>query len=366
MIANRNVKYTKERISLVIQGPLISKGKTGLSNIYDNNTEDHVEYNCVNNINRIVKEYKNLFESIILVTWKDQLELCQNIEDVYIIGLDDINPNLKLRNNKPNSINKFRQFYSSEKGVEFIEKNIGSTYSIKIRTDQFIELDKLVGFINSLSKQSNLIRVYMPYFRKDKKFWIPDFYFLGKTHELLEFFKALNAFEFAEFSEAAPREVFFKYAYSFNYEKLSLPIFLYFQKGLSEYYSGIEKIEFFMYSEILSPLPKDAYISLEWRGEHISSEKISFAEKRFVFVEEWDSQEKTKILQTIPSGELLPKVSLFNAGYFINVDLLLKYHYPFLKKINLFSSSLFLLIELYSYITRGYMKLKKHGLDKGN
>jgi hypothetical protein len=60
---------------LVIQGPIMSKGRTGETAhiIFSQVKEkDVVDFNCINNIVKIFNDYKLVFDYIVCVSWEDQ------------------------------------------------------------------------------------------------------------------------------------------------------------------------------------------------------------------------------------------------------------------------------------------------------
>ena len=339
-------------ISLIIQGPIISTGKSG--NMVDQKIsfKDYVSYNSVNNINQIVKLFGNLFDNIVLSTWISEKEYCKTLNGVDTLFLEDPTPKIIKTKDKRKALhNKFKHFYGVQKGIEYVKDNFDSEYVIKIRTDQLVNLSYLVTFINS----NHADRIYVPYFRTDASFWIPDFYFLGKTSKLLEFFQALNAHDFIETANSAHREIFFKYALALNNRIFKFPELFFFNNNRC--FIELKQIGNFMYSQIFSPLPKIVYSNLEWRGNKFSDERLEKLEADFLFSERFNINNIDSNLLMKSCSDPLKKVNFFNMGYYIDIERYLKYkthlfNHPSLKK-----RALIIFVKIYSRLSNFFGKL---------
>ena len=176
------------KIGLIIQGPIVSIGRSGKSYHTPGpqvKSKHITKYNCKENIIRIIDNYREIFDQIILSTWDDETISC-DLEGVQIIKMsknkvpkvDDWkgNQNKYIKKN-----NMYFQFYSLKEACKLIMDDI--THIIKIRTDQYLDLKKIEDFFKNDYQENTLV---VPHLFKDNG-KTPDFY-IGANKKTFIFF----------------------------------------------------------------------------------------------------------------------------------------------------------------------------------
>ena len=177
-------------VGIVIQGPLISRGRTGVTAQIKRHkvaSQHVVNYECIENIAKLFKEFGG-FGRMVCVIWSDEseddIERLQSLvgsENVSII--DDATKNVKPKKGVLPGNNKYRQFYSSLKGTEILAEH-GCEYAIKIRSDQYLNLYELAeDFLKIKAARKNFIMI--PRLQSGSSTdHLADFYIGGKTNDL--------------------------------------------------------------------------------------------------------------------------------------------------------------------------------------
>lgn len=136
-------------IGIVIQGPLVSRGRTGAtSQIKRHNLtqDDVIDFDCIKNIAQLFKTFDG-FGKIICVVWADDpadhIQRLQNkIGKDNSVTFQDDSRAVKAKSGLVSGNNKYRQFLSSVKGIKVIE-DLGLKFAIKVRSDQYLDLKRL-------------------------------------------------------------------------------------------------------------------------------------------------------------------------------------------------------------------------------
>jgi len=270
------------KFNLVIQGPIQSNGRSGksFSEYNPNNAEDWiVEYNCLENINKILKLYGNIFEEIAIVTWdSEKIEPTDliNQSNVSLHKIKDNNPVFLNSKHPTGQINLLKQFYSFKYGIESFKTEHPI---IKLRTDQFIPLNELINYyINN-----NSSKILVPFFSKNL---ISDFYFVGTYKQLLNLCSVVLEYgnkplmnpNLNSVHYIIPASIFLKQ----NEKQKELQYIMCLKSLLPEINRfGYEinnckesiSINHFIYDHFES-LPADVLYSSSWRGEQIVPSKI--------------------------------------------------------------------------------------------
>lgn len=258
---------------LLIQGPLLSGGRTGktidvtASEVKD---DDVVEYDCRKNINLILNRYAYLFEEIIVSTWVGEFEYAPKGVKVCRIEektVPDIVEDRKSQNKWVAKNNILKQYIGTSIGIHSFENNVD--YLIKIRTDQYLDLDRIVKWLlnNDLKSQIGISNIY-----KDIGY-LPDFYFAGKFHVLREYFDILSSPGRANkylINTSPHSNGILKYAYEKFFNIINLPPTCYSQTGTHEN----QCIYVFMMNFAFKAIPLDVYESVEWRGHKFTDKHI--------------------------------------------------------------------------------------------
>jgi hypothetical protein len=261
----------KKYIGLIIQGPLISYGRTGetvdipASKVKDT---DIVSYDCRINLDKIIDSYGHLFDEIILSTWNDNIEYYNNkikvIKIKHEIIPDILSKNHKAQNKYTQQNNMLRQYIGTNIGINSFELKID--YLVKIRTDQFLQLDHIV---NWLLNNKDEHKIGVPH-RYKNEIYLSDFYFAGRYDLLKEYYNILSdkgTFGKIIISENPHLNGIIKYAYEKFYNIINLP---------TEYYSNKKTYELayiyiFMMNYAFISLPFIVYENLNWRGKNLTN-----------------------------------------------------------------------------------------------
>ena len=127
--------------ALLIQGPILSNGKTGQHFGKGNIPIDDNYFDTTDTINDTIRKYGEDFDLIIVSTWDSENTTGILDHDSVRILKSEV-PNRKNRNKRePNS---YRQFYSVLKGLE-LANDFGCTFIVKIRTDTSIDASSILN-----------------------------------------------------------------------------------------------------------------------------------------------------------------------------------------------------------------------------
>lgn len=280
----------QKKINLIIQGPILSCGKTGAQD------GEIVKYDCRENISKII-EFNNeheIFGSIVLCLWGNdpfreydfgpitKKIIPDEFEEIYYRRSDG-----RLTVN-----NKTRQWFSSAEGCRgLVSLGVGEDeYVLKLRTDQFFDFSILLKFISSLG-QSDQGKVFVPFFsnktntgKPKPRIHLSDYYMFGKLNILMEFFD--TQLKGPEFTLIPHRDAFFKYVWAKYHEELKIPKKFYYMRSGKIFVQNKVAVET-GYNSLFHPLPGGCYMSLLWRGVAV---KESGQSQYKIFAEEWGCQ----------------------------------------------------------------------------
>ena len=300
-------------VSLVIQGPLISKGITGAF-LPGKSEYKLVEYDCRKNLDTIIEQYGHLFDHIVICTWKNQ-EISYQHKGATVLELEDTfgEEYLEIISEPVKKINnKQRQFFSTLKGCEYLE-SIGYHGNVfKFRTDQIIDFNEAVSFFE---KEKDSEKVFIPFFsHKYKttlypKIHFSDYYFYGKMKNIKQLCSA--QLQGTERTDNPHRDVFFRYAYERFGKELGVDEKYYFGRT-SFICKQNARIVAKAYNELFAPMPKKCLTSLIWRGEPISQR---IAEN--IYYEDWITGVKEEYLKAIIESKKV-SINRFSEPYLID------------------------------------------------
>lgn len=245
----------KTNIGILIQGPIISRGRNFLSSVQkDFKTEIYI-----NNLYKIAQ--KNNCE-LILTTWNDQ-----DASNVEIPGKDIFKFQANLVELCPNLLNnrnssKYKQFYLIKEGIEILRKRECDVV-IKLRTDQFLDLQMLIDHINHT--EANLGTKIMTLFADSRTIdsWV-DFLFVAKIDSLVS---NIDSFiNQKEIFSSIHRDFF----YHMHRKNLSFFQSIVFRLFLPYDAKNFSKKQIYLIKEIwirnFILMPLGVLESLEWRG----------------------------------------------------------------------------------------------------
>ncbi|MDO8424114.1 MAG: WavE lipopolysaccharide synthesis family protein [bacterium] len=263
-----------KKIGLVIQGALVSIGRTGdkLHQTPEQLKQEGgvIEYDCRENINRIIKEYGHLFDEIVVSVFDNQLKEGENFPGAKLVSAPDPGGIKQPGHYKDN--NKSRQFVSTLNGLKELEKS-GIEYAVKTRTDISLDFEALVQDFFSTTRELGTIGTTVMH---PKTFLLHDLYFMAELKTLKSFCEAIVAFNKFEFIPSVHREMVLKHAYAGYRDKIGVPDWAYFPiyppVGVS---AATRKIFDYMFKNVYFSLSPDVFKQTLWRGTYFPDDHIS-------------------------------------------------------------------------------------------
>lgn len=261
-----------KKIGLVIQGPLISIGRTGdkmRQSVEQLQKEGGViHYDCRDNINRIISEFGHLFDSIVISTWQNEIKEGEHFPSATLIAAPDPGGIEQKGHYKDN--NKYRQFVSTLNGLNELEKR-GVDYAVKTRTDIYLDFDKLLKSFFAGDTEKIGATVMHP-----KTFLLHDLYFVAKFKKLKDFCEAILAYDKFEFIPSVHREIILKPAYALYRGKIGVPEWAYFPVypplGVA---AKTRKVFDYMFEHVYFNLDPQIFAETLWRGTLFPSDHIA-------------------------------------------------------------------------------------------
>jgi len=261
------------KVGLIIQGPLVSSGKTGqMLHMKGRDPErDYVVYDCRKNIQTVIDDFGYLFEHIVVSTWKNELRPDDFWKGAKVIASSD--EALPKKNLKGTSLpdNRFRQMFSILVGIEYLETHSDVDMVVKMRTDQYMDLGRMRESIERYQALSRYTRevIFVPsIMRGPPGYGIRDFYFAGDIHTMKKFARSMFAYDSFEFHPNIHKELWLKYAYEAYRDRIGVPEYAYFAVPyLQAYCEEALSILRFMLSRVFWPLSFACYETTLFRGE---------------------------------------------------------------------------------------------------
>jgi hypothetical protein len=266
------------KIGLVIQGPLISVGKTGeqfymtLEKLRE--AGGAVHYDCRPNIRRIISEFGHFFDEIVVSTWESEVREGDSFPGVRLVAAPDPG-GIKRGNTKHyKDNNKFRQFLSMQNGLLELEKS-GIDYAVKARTDTYLDLKKLLGSFLSGIEDHGADAIFAPVIHKPT-FLLHDLYFASSLAAMKRFCEGVLSYDRFEFISSAHMEIVLKHAYFIYKEQIGVPDWAYFPHSpLIGSSSETRKIFDYMLTHAYFSLDPEIFRALEWRGSRFPADHVS-------------------------------------------------------------------------------------------
>ncbi len=262
-----------KKIGLVIQGPLLSIGRTG-NKLHETPgqiiKDGLVYYDCRPNIERLIKEFGHLFSRIVVSTWDNEVKEGDGWEGATLIHVPDPG-GIKQKNHYKDN-NKFRQFLSTLNGLIELEKE-GVDYAVKIRTDIYLDLRGLLdSFLADLAEHPNHRAVYATV-TNPATYLLHDLYFAAELRVLKDFCEAILGFDRFEFIASVHREMILKHAYMFYKAEIGVPDWAYFPVAPP---AGVcretREVFDFMFQNVYRALRPEIFRQTLWRGTHFGAD----------------------------------------------------------------------------------------------
>lgn len=230
MQSNSDAEYcmnAHQKITLIIQGSMVSPGMTG--------SGGWAIYSCYKNVEKILQRYGYCVDNFVLSIW-DTEEFSYDHPKLHVVK--SINPGLRSTLNGEKATSQFLQSYATYQALLFCERYLRQDIVIKIRTDQLVDV---VGLINHMKvvdgayddyKKSNQSGyIYFPNALSWSPYSVGDFYIGGHFRDLLNFFEAQVHLASHSMSSAfswVHSDIVFRYAYRYLRKEFNLPDFYYF------------------------------------------------------------------------------------------------------------------------------------------
>ena len=280
------VSVSKLKIGVVIQGPILSIGVTG-------ENSELVKFDSSDTVVLQYKAAQLLDCEVVVVTWEgEDTSKLNGIREIDILKLEDYKHSFKnnFKNQYFSGKNKFRQFSSTLNGVEELG-NRGCNFIVKIRTDQFLDLQKLITFIETSPDIMAQNSIFVPFLNPLMPNYVNDFYFCGTKKSMSIFCE--NFILSKELHQNVHRDIFYKWIRLRNDNFNSLLCFPQFYPRTRSF----TKKQLFLilsgWRNDFRVLPAAVYESIVWRGYNFGKSEESKM-KNLVFSDsaalDWDFQ----------------------------------------------------------------------------
>ena len=236
------------KFGVIIQGPIISYGSGGRND----NPEGFDSTDIIKKNIEIISKHIPI-NNIVFSGWSADCEM--DIENIHkIFSTDPYNFDY---------LNQKRQFYTIKKGFDYLCREDGIQYFVKIRTDQLIPNNFWEWITTSYQKLEN--KILVSEFYNNSPFSIGDFVFCSSRNNFIDF---INSQESNRLSINGSRNMVFKYLscnhmnkefqISRNYFLNDLRLVVKFDQ-IFRSWKNSKNSSFFS-------IPLEIYQDIEWRG----------------------------------------------------------------------------------------------------
>ena len=186
---------TKPTYSLVIQGPIVSRGITGRSEKgrAEGKPLEVVTHHCKPTIRKTIERYGHLFDQIVVATWEgedieaEDLAYCPSCQ---LLKLPPTQYFFKSDRRPTGEVNMLKQYVSTQEGIKALEIKAKPHYVVKVRTDQVVQLEALIKEHQQWSVADRKKRVFVPDHGLTGE-RIGDFYFVAERQVLFQFCESI-------------------------------------------------------------------------------------------------------------------------------------------------------------------------------
>src|SRR3989344_1568605 len=261
-----------KKVGLVIQGALMSVGRTG-DKLHQSPEQlkkegGVIHYDCRENIQKIIDNYGHLFDKVVVSVFDNQLKEGDNWRGAVIVSAPDPGGIKQVGHYKDN--NKQRQFISTLNGILELEKS-GIEYVVKTRTDIYLDLASLVE--SFFKNDTNKIGATIVY---PDNFLLHDLYFVARLENLKKFCEAIMAYGNFEFISSVHREIVLKPAYFLYREAIKVPDWAYFPNFPPDGVSAVTRRVFnYIFENHFFSLPPEIWRGTLWRGTRFAKDHFS-------------------------------------------------------------------------------------------
>tara|TARA_B100000161_G_scaffold260320_1_gene227186 strand:- start:59 stop:1033 length:975 start_codon:yes stop_codon:yes gene_type:complete len=288
------------KIGLLIQGPLLSIGRSGKSESLDRrgiNSKNIISYDTRKSLDIILKKYSHLFDQIVISTWNDETyEYKKEKVEVYKFNKSKVPklPRLKsISNFHLSQNNMLNQYYGSFLGIKKFRSDI--KFIIKTRTDLIVNLQKIYDFMK-FNYEDNTILIPKI---NNKGAYLEDYYFAGSKKIIKSFFESVTQKDndgVRVYSESAHKNPLLKFAYFKARTKFPFK-----EKYFKKYGHGSLEQYFilsYIFYSYFRPLPIDIAKNVVWRGSKFdpkSNWALNYSDK---FIFNFDEHYESKLWST--------------------------------------------------------------------
>lgn len=267
------VTSLKPRSALLIQGPILSKGKTGQHFGNGNLPIDDNYFDATETINDAIRKYADDFDLVVVATW-DSEDTTGILESDSVKILRSGVPNRRNRNKRePNS---YRQFYSVLKGLDLAD-DFGCTFVVKIRTDTSIDASNLLSLCKYRPESIWVVPFQMPN-------CISDFIIAGNLQYLKGLSKQFLRHQFLR------RSIHFELFYSYIYFRSNMWAKIRFWNYLpkTQYLTNAQaQLIRYSWNSYFSAIPQSIWNDILWRGYGIPNDSKKSDEQLDMKFETW-------------------------------------------------------------------------------
>jgi len=320
-----------QRIAVVIQGPLVSTGNSGSGAFVK-------EFDCTDNIRRMVRESVSLVAGFVLSTWRGTCPIL-DLSKLRTLELDDPGPQKTHFSREPN--NELRQAYGCHEGVKLAMAQFAPDYILKVRTDQYLDIPRMVEHMLTVDATTDAYLgagqqgyLYFPNMISWTPYSVGDFYVGGHARDMLRFFEAqvtLSRHSFVYVRPWVHADFMFRHAYHNLRGKFGLSVIHFFPNitpslrldlypppARFRYHPEVLRLWSEMLTHSVCLFPRDIATRMEWRGQTFQLSSHSSGE----FYEEWSEAQTdpSPWLQRRLPGLYAPSAPLSPLQRFLNFN----------------------------------------------
>lgn len=271
-----------EIFSLIIQGPIKSKGLSGRSGHKNKNMvtpADVVEYDCKANIVRIIEDFGHLFDQVVLSTWAGEIDGWSPPPKLKVLQLQDdgLEADGRWSNDKAKEVNinnKYRKLYGIKCAINSLnESDLNRHHVLCIRTDEYLDLNEFIRCVceyrDKGHKSNDLLFVTH---RRDSRGSIGEHYISGNICAVEALCDSLLTLRSCELHGSIHKEIWLKHAFVNNFDAIGVRRQYYFPTGLGMKSSHVKTIWEYEKEKVFRPLSKKLLAEMIWRGEAVTND----------------------------------------------------------------------------------------------
>lgn len=265
------MKISDNNLHIIIQGPLLSIGKTARDIETDKVHAEAIMFDCEQNILEQIHEIKKYLPNAsisVVITDDNTLNSYVDVEvlhDSYqFSGCED-------QKNK----NKYRQFSSTLAGI--IDQK---SHTMKIRTDMAFDWKN----ISQLMQNQNFEDYIYVNFLHTNFIEVPDFVFLGKTQRIKDFCNSMVNYKY-DFLDNVHTDMTVKYIFQFYRKIVNISDIAYFVRVHGKANQLNRHIFNFAFENVYHALPF-GFHPITWRGDSFPSDYLQRIKDEFI----WDAK----------------------------------------------------------------------------